>query len=230
MNTSRIYVWCGPVGLVLFFVGMLEAHLIPLPSAGESATQIARFLTGHRVAIGVGGFLIMTGAALFVPWAAALAWRVHQLDPSSPAAFCQLGLGCLIALEVIVPIMILEAAALRPGRSPTEVQALSDVCWIMFVGLGFTFVVEAILMGLWTYGNSTKQQVFPRWSGSVAVVCGLLLIPSEFVSLNTTGPFAWNGLLSFWLAAVAVSVWMLTETWLILRSTERAPAVIHSSP
>jgi hypothetical protein len=224
-----MYVWCGPVGLALIFVGMLVAHLIPLPTAGESATQIASFLTRNRTAIGIGGFLIMSGGALWVPWAAALAWRVHQLDSSSPAAFCQLGLGCLSAIEVIIPLMVLEVASLRPDRSPTEILALSDVCWIMFVGLGFTFVLEAMLMGLWTLGNRARQQVFPRWSGTVSIMCGLLIIPSEFVSLNTSGPFAWSGLLTFWLAAGAGGIWIIAETWLILRSPDRAVAAISGT-
>ena len=58
-----------------------------------------------------------------------------------------------------------------------------------------------------------------------------LFAPSCLLTFFKTGPFAWNGLLSFWVAAGAFGAWFLVMTPLMVRAAarvedeNRAPAV-----
>ena len=44
------------------------------------------------------------------------------------------------------------------------------------------------------------------------------IVPGGFAYFFRTGPFAWNGLLAFWIAAGAFFVWILVMTRLTLLS------------
>lgn len=66
------------------------------------------------------------------------------------------------------------------------------------------------------------------WGGvfcAVIIGAGLLLAgfvpprsPGAFAYMFRTGPFAWNGLLAFWLAASAFFAWLITMMCLTLRA------------
>jgi hypothetical protein len=41
----------------------------------------------------------------------------------------------------------------------------------------------------------------------------VLFVPGLFVGFFVRGPFAWNGILSFWVAAAAYGTWLLAMAW-----------------
>jgi hypothetical protein len=47
---------------------------------------------------------------------------------------------------------------------------------------------------------------------------GLLFVPGGVSYFFRTGPFAWCGLLAFWVAAGAFFVWLLVMPWVTVKS------------
>jgi hypothetical protein len=178
-KTEKLYLWFALVGLLFVFAGLLMMRALPPPSPTESAGRIAAVYRDHASAIRWGGILAMFGVAWLGPWYGVLTKQLKRIEgPNSPSAYCQLALGALLILETIFPLMILEAAVFRPDRSPSEILVLSDLCWIPFVGLLYTLIVEWIVTG-------------------IAIL---------------TGPFAWNGVLGFWVPTVVGGLWIVTMT------------------
>src|SRR5713101_8179495 len=170
-STQRIFVWCGPAMLVVLFIGLIVAGWIPLPTPGDSAAKVAHDYQAHTDAIRIGLLIAMFGTALYGPFADMLAAQLRRMEKWQPAAtYCQLMLGGLVILEVIVPLMILEAAAFRPYRSPEITLAISDIGWLMFVGFVFTVVVELVFLGVAILQDTTATPVFPRWTGTASIV------------------------------------------------------------
>jgi hypothetical protein len=66
--------------------------------------------------------------------------------------------------------------------------------------------------------------VYPRWVGYFNIWIALLFIPGAFAFILKTGPFAWNGLLSFWLASGAFFSWLIVMTPLTLKAIDRSDA------
>jgi hypothetical protein len=60
--------------------------------------------------------------------------------------------------------------------------------------------------------------VFPRWFGFLSIWCGLLYTPGALTFFFKTGPFAWNGLLTFYIAATAFFLWIVSLVILLLRA------------
>jgi len=202
-RTERLYVWWGVAGMVLLFGGLLVAGLLPPPSPSESATRISRFYQHHATSIRWGSVIMMFGAACLGPWMAVMTKLIKKIEgPSSPTAYCQLALGALLILELIFPLMILEVTVLRPDRAPSEILLLSDLSWIPFLGIAYTFVIELLVTAVAVFHDRQDHPVFPRWLAPFNVAVAVLSLPGASIVVTTTGPFAWNGAFGFWVPAL----------------------------
>jgi hypothetical protein len=104
----------------------------------------------------------MLGVAMLGPWIGLITKQFKRIDGSnSPSAYSQLTLGGLLILEIIFPLMLLEVAVFRPDRPAAEVLTLSDLCWIPFIGLGCTFLVEVAISAVTIMRDRSDRPVFP---------------------------------------------------------------------
>jgi hypothetical protein len=225
-RAERLYAWCGPAMLVLFLVGILVAGWLPPPSPGQSAAQVAHDYRTHATAIRLGLLITTFGAALLGPWAAEIAAQVRRMGRAHrTAAYCQLALGALFVIEFILPVLVLEAAAFRPNRSPDIILALSDLGWIMLVGAVSTAVVELVLMGVTILRDNGASGIFPRWAGWFSLGVGVVFSFGGLVVFFHSGPFAWNGILAFWVPLGVFGAWVVVMTALLLRAIDLDVAV-----
>jgi len=51
--------------------------------------------------------------------------------------------------------------------------------------------------------------VFGRWVAYVNLAVAAALVPASFAALAHDGPFAWNGVLSFWVKNIAIVGWIV---------------------
>jgi hypothetical protein len=221
LTTQRVFAWCAPAMMVLFIVGFLIGHLIPPPGPNESGVQIARFYQEHSSSIRIGLTLGMFGAALLGPFVAVLAAQLKRMSNRSMAsAYCQLVLGTLLIVEILVPFVILGALTFRSIRDPAVTLAMSDFAWLFFVGVVSTASLEVLLVGIAILQDKQLAPLFPRWAGIYSVAVGVITAPGCLAFFFTTGPFAWNGIVSWWIALAAFGSWFLVFGLLILQIPE----------
>jgi hypothetical protein len=103
--------WCGPAFLGLFFVGFwFVAGLLPPPSAGDNAAQIAAFYRDNVDQLRAGLLLLLIAAPLLVPFSVLLALQLKRSDPRvAPLAYTQLLLGVVTMLELLLPVVLMGA-------------------------------------------------------------------------------------------------------------------------
>jgi hypothetical protein len=225
LTKERIFILSGQGGLLLVFVGIVLARWVAPPRPSETPTQIARMFQTHTDAIRLGIVLALFGAALLGPFVAMLSMHLQRIDGASPAsAYCQMTLGGLLILELIIPIMVLAAAAFRPNRPAAEIQLLDDLGWLMAVAVVSTAVVELLVIGAAIMQDRHPDPVFPRWSGVLNLVCAILLIPGALSIYFTGGPFSWDGALAYWLPLVVFGLWIGSMTYLLLEAERKREA------
>ncbi|MGB8390637.1 MAG: hypothetical protein WCE76_23335, partial [Mycobacterium sp.] len=73
----------------------------------------------------------------------------------------------------------------------------------------------------------TPEPIFPRWSGYLSIFVALVQIPPVMLVFFKTGPFAWDGLISWWLPAIDFFGWIVVMMVLTATAARRQPAEPH---
>lgn len=234
--TLKFCNWSGAVFVVVWAVGfVLFAHVVPPPSPNESATQIADFFRGHTLGIRFGLVLTLFISPLYASWSAAISAQMKRMSGVHPIlADLQLVLGGLTVLVFMIPALLLEAAAFRVDRAPEIVQALDDVPWMMFIGMGATAILQPAVIAIAILQDRGAEPILPRWAGYLNVWTVVLFLPGPLCVFFKTGPLAWDGIFTWWIPFVVFCLWMLIMIFVvhqsINRSAEAAPSSAAVSP
>jgi hypothetical protein len=221
LKLQRIAAWGGIAMLTLFFVFfMLIAGLIPPLSPTASAQSVADFLIANKLRVRVGLAFSLLAACVALPWLATICLRVRRVEGKwGVLSVTQIFGGVIFVPGFLFPMMVMAAAAFRPEqRDPQITQALSDVFWLMFIGIVGTLVVQALVLTTASFIDRTEPGTFPRWFGYLNAWYALLALPGGAVMVFNDGPLAWNGVFAFWIPLVAFSVWMIAVTVVLLQS------------
>jgi len=226
MTSRRVQVacaWCGPLFVVVFFAGMLIAGFIPPKPATDTAREVAAFYRDDTTAIRLGLLLMMVSAAFTLPFSAVISVQMKRVEGDfAPLAYTQLAGGAVGAVAILVPVLMFTAAAFRPGRAPEIIQALNDLAMIPFVMNFPPAIVQCFSIAAVAF-QGTSPHVFPRWVGHYNVWTAILFMPAGLATFYKTGPFAWNGAVSFWLAAVLFGSWFLVMSVVVRRAIAQQP-------
>jgi hypothetical protein len=108
----------------------------------------------------------------------------------------------------------------RPDRAPELTQLLNDLAWLTFTILVPYLIAQCLLFALAIFWDRQVQPVFKSWVAVFNLLIAAALAPAAFTALASTGPLAWDGVLSFWLKNVAIAVWIVVMG-LVLAQTIR---------
>ncbi|WP_372787850.1 hypothetical protein [Paraconexibacter sp.] len=222
---QRACAWCAPVGLVLTFSGMLVAGWLPPPFPGDGATEVAAYYREHREAIRLGSILIAVGGVLLLPLVAVTSVYLSAIERDRGAlSNLQLISGALGPVAFVIPSFLWAGAAFDPARSPEITKLLHDTAWLLFIAGVWTFVVQNLAIGAAVLCDARTDPIFPRWLGYLAIWTAVLFTPSCLVVFFREGPFSWNGIFTFWLAAAAFVAWTAALVWTVQRAITRSVA------
>jgi hypothetical protein len=216
MNTRNqaVCAWAGLVGLALVFVGLLLSGYVPAPRAAATPAEIAAFYRDGTFTIRLGLFLALIGTA---GWAALVSVVWVQLShiegprPVLAALQAMAGAACYVLLTLFV--VLLAAAAFRPERAPESTQLLHDIGWFMAFLAAVPFVLQALATGVAILGDRSAQPAYPRWLGYLGVWVAVLLAPGDVLLFFHTGPFAYDGVISYWIPLFGFGGWMAALSW-----------------
>jgi len=113
------------------------------------------------------------------------------------------------------------AASFRPNYPPELTNLLTDLGFFLFVGAAIPAFVQNVITGAAILSDKRADPVMPRWVGYMNIWTGVLLLPGCVICLFKVGPFAWNGLLAFWMPAVVFGIWFNIMIWAMMRAIKR---------
>lgn len=220
-----ICAWGGPISIFLFFVGFwpLSGFFPPhLPSA--SAAEIAAIYQQDTNMIRLGMLVMMTGAAFSVPFVAVISSQMRRIESRSAVlSYTQLGAGMLGVLVLQIPILVFAATTFRPERAPELTQLLNDLGWVLFVMPFSLYMIQCLSIGLAILSDRRPQRVFPRWLAFFNFWVAVLSVPGGMITFFKIGPFAWNGLLGFWIPAIVFGNWYVVMFAALLKTIKSQP-------
>jgi MFS family permease len=221
----RVCAWSGVVyvaGAIVFWA--IIAGFIPPPRQNWTAEQVATYYADNqtRIRLGMEGILLVGFFyALFAVGLARLMQRVegergflHQIQLMGGLATAMITFGCALAWLT---------ATLRAGeRDPGDVQTLNDLGWMIFDMTALVTIAQMVAFGVtWLLEDDRPEPLFPRWIGYLSFWMGATFLVVFVMPWMTSGPFAWQGLITLYVGFGAFFVWMGAVLPLMFRAIRR---------
>jgi len=220
-RNQRLLAWCGPVGIVLILGGLwLLAGFLPPPKPSLSAAGIAATYADDSTGIRLGLFLAIAGTSLFAPFGAAISTQMLRIEGHRRPAlvYTQLINASLGAFVLMLAFIIMMVAAFDPSRPVEITKVINELGWICLVIPFAPFCIQYVAITIAIFQDRSETPVFPRWVAYYNIWIAVGFIPTGFVGFFHTGPFAWNGVIAFWLALSLYAGWFVVMTWAVLRA------------
>lgn len=216
--------WGGMVFAVLFGIGFVAiARFVPPLDPADTAEQTAAIYRDNAGSIRTGLLVCYVGCVFYLAFGAAINAQTRRML-GVPQALPKLQSAAFSASVLLIagPFMIWWTAAFRPeSYSADTVQMLNDLGWICFLIGWLPFVTWYMATGAAILCDTGADPVYPRWAGYLSLVLGLGQSSASFLIYFKSGPFAWDGLFSWWLPAGEFFVWFVVITALTTKAINK---------
>ncbi|PWR25273.1 hypothetical protein [Zavarzinia aquatilis] len=218
---AKTFAYTG-VALVLSLVvtqGWLMGF-IPPPSPALPADELARIFIERKVGIRIGTLIQCICYTFWSTWAISIAFYIRRMERGIPvltyASIANIGGGYVFFL--LMPITW-AALAFRPEElDPHFLQVMNDLVWFIFILSWPPFALFMIFIAVAIFKDYNVPTIFPRWVGFFNLWTAVLIIPAGLIEFFKTGPFAYDGLISFWFVFAVFFGWMLVMSTVTLRA------------
>jgi len=226
MNTrlQLMCTWGGPLFVLFLVLGWwIVAGFVPPVPPTASTASVVEFYTHSSIRVQLGLFVTIAGLMFYIPWTAVISEKIADIEaPSRLLSNIQMACGALNVLLFGFPTMVWAVLAFRPERDPELISLLSDLAWIPFVSFFSPFIFIPICIATAAFMDKGEQPFFPRWSGFFNLWFALFIIPGGLAMIFKTGPFAWNGLLAFWVPLTVFFAWFVVMFLLLQNGIKRS--------
>lgn len=224
---SQIWVvWWGLAFTVIFALAwVFLLGMTPPPSPTLGVDAVAQFYQDNATKIKLGAVVCSWVSASMVPITAVLAAQVYRLEikdgPPIWAMLTAVG-GGLMSMFLVFPPILWGVAAFTPERAPETTYLLNQIANLTLTTTDqfYIFFQVAVSVVAFRYSNDPLT-AFPRWYAYFNLWVALLFEVGAFAFLTKTGPFAWDGLLVFWMPFVLFFTWIPVTCFILIKALKR---------
>lgn len=219
---EKIGALCGPFFMLVFFIGWPSAHFIPPLAPTLTANQVTTHYRNHESAIKAAAGLMTLSAFPYIFWVATISGQMSRI-PGVPktAIYAQFLGGLYTTLFLTLPAYFMAITAYRLDRPRELTQLMNDISWILMMSNFPGFVIQDIAFSYSVLLDRRPRTLFPRWLAYVSTSLTLFYWPAFGLFYVKDGVVAWNGALSFWVAAVAGGLNMITISFYLYKATAK---------
>jgi len=225
VRTQQVCLWTAPgVALIMLIAFVAFPGFRPPMSPELPAAEVAAFYADNTAMIRFSMVVYNLCGIMLVPFFTVIVVQMKRMATQSHVfAYCYLTAAVSGATIFALSNMFFLVAAFRPERDPELIMVLNDLAWIVFIAPVGMVVVQNVLLSLAIYFDSGPARVFPRWVGHFSLVTAAAIAPAACAGVVTTGPLAWDGVVSFWLRNIAYTAFVLVM-FFVLRAALRRQA------
>lgn len=212
-------IWCWPICIVGFLIGFIGfANMVPPPQPSWTAQELADFYSGNLTGFRIGILMAMFFSALMLPFYAAISEEIKQIE-GRPALLASTQYGGAVILIAIFQLISLcwITASFRQEISPEITRMLNDFCWFCWSTFIPTFSIQYICMAVAGFMDIRERPLWPRWAAYLNLWVAVTGAGGVLAVFFKKGPFAWNGIIGFWIPVIVFAVGMSVTAWLMYR-------------
>jgi hypothetical protein len=203
-------IWAWPVCLVgagaAFAFG---AGFIPPPAPSLSAPELAAYFDAHRTGIRVGILVAMFSTALMLPYLTVVSAEIKKIE-GKLGLLAPIQFGGAVALVMIFQVIGLAwlSASYRPEANPDVIRAFNDYCWFAWSTFIATYSIQYLCMAVAGFMDIRIHPIWPRWAAYMNLWVAITGAGGVLAVFFKTGPFAWNGVIGYWIPVIVFAVGM----------------------
>jgi hypothetical protein len=223
-RTQRILLWWGLAWTVVYgLVWWRLLHMMPPPTARWSADEIARFYLENGPDIKIGATICGWTSGFMVPIAVVVAMQIARHETGKPVwAALALAGGALMSIPLALPPIFWGVAAFTPTRAPEITATMHELAMLTFVTTDQYYIFMWVaIAAIGVIPNVVRHSPFPRWFGYYTAWTALMFEGGAVAFVTRSGPFAWNGMLAFWLPVVTFFAWIVVASVLLFRAIDQ---------
>ncbi|MGR8948077.1 MAG: hypothetical protein ACU84Q_08525 [Gammaproteobacteria bacterium] len=227
-NLQVVAAYCGIAFVAFLTLGLWTvAGMFPPTAPALGPEEVAAIYQAGAGQLRLGLLIGMISAAFTIPWIALIAIYMARAEGGRfpILSITQCVAGAVTVVILLFPFVFWTVAAYRPERSPELIQLFSDLGWMLIVMTFGPFFVQLVSIGLAILLDRNAQPIFPRWTAYFNIWVAVLFIPGALITFFESGPFAWNGILAFWLPLAVFFGWYFVMFAVLLKVIKEQEAV-----
>lgn len=220
---QKLSAWAGPAFIICLLPSFWIMGFLPPVSPVLSAEEFASHLEERRTAFRFGAMIVMQTGLLMFLWVAAISAQLRRIegDGQPILSYAQLIAGLAANFVIVLMSLLWTVVAYRPERDPHLMLLFNDLAWLTLVMPAAPLMLQAVVIGIAVFADTRRAPLFPRWLGYFNFWIALLLLPGVATTFFKTGPFAWDGLLVFWVPILAFFAWIVVMAWAVSRAVDK---------
>jgi hypothetical protein len=223
MTAMKIFLWSGVVLVMNLIIAQhLISGFVPPPSPSLSAREIADIYIARSDRILVGCLIQIVSWSCYGIWATPIILLIRKSEGTWPlftyASLINLG-GCAVYF-VLWPVTCAVIAFRATTLDPSVIQVMNDWVWFDWLYTWPPYTIWMFILATAILTDKHERTVYPRWVGYFNIWSGVLIFPAAMIGFFKTGPFAYDGAISFWLASVVYFAWMVVMTVMTFRALD----------
>jgi hypothetical protein len=219
--------WCGPIFLLAVFVlwGIVARNMPPFPPSAtgeEVKAHFQEFRTPLLIALSV----CLTMTAFYMAWSIAVSRLMETIEGRGGilSKLEYLGGTITVAPVTITMAIWLTAAHEVNNLSPEIMHMLYWFGWLTFDLAYFVTSLQIAAVSIVFARDKRVKKLVPSpvvWWGWVTFASFFSVSAIPFV---TTGPLAFNGVISFWIAFFSWFFWIPSLSYFVIKGIDRVKA------
>jgi hypothetical protein len=226
-TTWKILAWTGPVFLAAVFGlwGFVARNMPPFPPSATPEEVKAHFIE-LRLPLLIALSICVTMTAFYMSWSVAVARVMERIEgPGGLLSKIEMMGGTITCAPVMVTLAIwLTAAHEAQYLSAGVVHMLYWMGWLLFDLAYFVTSLQIAAISIAFMRDKRQKKLVPSavcWWGWVTFASFFAVSAIPFV---TTGPLAFNGVISFWIAFFTWFFWIPSLSYFIIKAVDRIKA------
>jgi hypothetical protein len=224
ITSQKAGIWCTWIFSALTVIGWLGiAHFYqPAPAdLGLDATKLW-FSEEHRIGTVVGCTIFYIACGLLAPGSIQFGLMLAKIEGNRPLwSLTTAACGLFISLIIFFNACAWIVAAYRPETGADVIQAFSDWAWMAFLLGWFYLALEMVATAVVEFMDKREQPMVPRWFSWLTLFGAVTLLSAAGPAFFKSGPFAYHGLLGFYMPMVVWGVYLNVTAWFMYRELDR---------
>lgn len=224
--------WSGVVlvATLIFAQGWLMGF-VPGISPNLPAEELKQIFIDRKIPILIGTLIQCIFWSFWFTWAMAVVVFIRKMERGIPIltyiSIANIGGGYVFFL--LIPMTWATMAFRAETVDANVLQIMNDWVWFDWLFTWPPFSIWMFVIAIAIFCDHNLPTLYPRWVAYFNLWCGFLIFPAGLIGFFKTGPFAYDGEISFWFAVAVFFGWICVMTvvtyQLTIRTQKSDPAL-----